>query len=96
MIWLWLALPLAAWVGILIFDFVEGKTYLHDRLDEWRLARSDLEEMDRAWAENPNRSDVVFSLTTIPSRLEHIESTLKTLLRTASGGRSSRWCRTTA
>lgn len=81
MIWLWLAVPAAAWVGILIFDFVEGKTYLHDRWDEWRLVRSDLEEMDRAWAENPNRSDVVFSLTTIPSRLEHIDSTLMTLLR---------------
>jgi hypothetical protein len=81
MIWLWLVVPAAAWVGILIFDFVEGKTYLHDRWDEWRLVRSDLEEMDRAWAENPNRSDVVFSLTTIPSRLEHIDSTLMTLLR---------------
>ena len=81
MIWLWLAVPAAVWVGILIFDFVEGKTFNHDWLDERRMGSSDLSEMDRAWAENQNRSDVVFSLTTIPSRLEHIESTIKTLLR---------------
>ena len=81
MIWLWLALPVAVWLGIVIFDFVEGKTLVHDLLDERRIARSDLAELDRAWAENPNRSDVVFSMTTIPSRLEHIESTIKTLLR---------------
>lgn len=81
MVWLWLAIPLAIWLGVAIFDFIEGKTVIHDLLDERAIARSDLAELDRAWASNPNRSDIVFSLTTIPSRIQHIEGTLKTLMR---------------
>ena len=79
--WLWLALPGALLAFVAIYDFIEGKTLVHDTLDEWRLARTDLHALDRAWAANPHRSDVVVSLTTIPSRLPHLEDTLKSLLR---------------
>jgi len=79
--WLALAIPAAILAFIGIYNFIEGKTLVHDTLDEWRLARTELRDLDRAWSENPNRSDAVFSLTTIPSRLSHIDDTLKSLLR---------------
>lgn len=79
--WLWLAVPAAVLAFIGIYNFIEGKTLVHDTLDEWKLSRASLQELDRAWAANPNRSDAVFSLTTIPSRLPHIDDTLKSLLR---------------
>ena len=78
--WL-LAIPAVVLLGIAIYNFIEGKTLVHDTIDEWRLARADIRDLDRAWAANPNRSDVVFSLTTIPSRIEHIDDTLKSLMR---------------
>lgn len=81
MLWFWLAIPVAIWLAVAIFDFVEGKTLVHDLLDERAIARADLAEMDRAWAANPDRSDIVFSLTSIPSRLQYIDGTLKTLMR---------------
>ncbi len=79
--WLLLAIPAAVLTLVGIYDFIEGKTLVHDTLDEWRLSRASLQDLDRAWAANPNRSDVVVSLTTIPSRIPHIEDTLKSLLR---------------
>lgn len=88
--WLLLAIPAALLAFVGIYDFIEGKTLVHDTLDEWRLARTSLRELDRAWAENPNRSDAVFSLTTIPSRLDHIEDTLKSLLRQSLAPREIR------
>lgn len=88
--WFWLAIPGAMLAFIGIYNFIEGKTLVHDTLDEWRLARSDLRELDRRWAAHPHRSDVVFSLTTIPSRLEHIDETLKSLLRQSLAPREIR------
>jgi hypothetical protein len=88
--WLGVAIPVAILAFIGIYNFIEGKTLVHDTLDEWRLSRASLEELDRAWAANPNRSDAVFSLTTIPSRLAHIEDTLKSLLRQSLAPREIR------
>lgn len=81
MLWPWIAIPAGIAVVIWLYNFIEGKTLVRDMLDEWKLARTPLEELDRQWASNPDRSDIVVSLTTIPSRIEHIELTLKSLMR---------------
>jgi hypothetical protein len=79
-----MALLFAVCVGfaaIKLYDFFEGETLVADLLDEFRLSRADLVTLDRFWAENPNRSDCVVTLTTIPSRLPLIATTLKSLMR---------------
>lgn len=67
--------------AIKIHDFFEGETLLRDVADEIALSRRTLSELDRAWAQNPRRSDAIISLTSIPSRLPLIERTLKSLMR---------------
>ena len=62
-------------------DLFEGETFLGDCLDEFRLARASLAELDAFWAQNPSRSECLVTLTTIPSRLPHIAATLKSLMR---------------
>jgi hypothetical protein len=81
MTWLWLGIPAGIAVSIWLYNFIEGKTLVHDTLDEVRLSRASLRDLDRAWAANENRTNAVFSLTTIPSRLPYLEDTLKSLLR---------------
>jgi len=67
--------------AVKIRDFLEGETLVRDCLDEFRLARAGLAELDAFWAQNPSRSDCLVSLTTIPSRLPHMAATLKSLMR---------------
>lgn len=45
------------------------------------MARSDIAVLDRACQANPDRSDVIVSLTTLPSRLPMIDDALKSLFR---------------
>lgn len=71
----------AAVMAVKIHDFFEGETLIHDIIDEIRLSRTSLAELDRAWASNPRRCDAIVSLTSIPSRLPLIERTLKSLMR---------------
>jgi len=71
----------AAATAVAIHDFFEGETLIHDVVDELRLSRMSLAELDRAWAQNPRRSEAIVSLTSIPSRLPLIERTLKSLMR---------------
>ncbi|MFT3671395.1 hypothetical protein [Aestuariivirga sp.] len=71
----------AAWLALLIYNFFEGETLLRDLIDEVRLSRTSLTALDKTWARNPEKSDVIVSLSTIPSRLPHIAPTLKSLLR---------------
>jgi hypothetical protein len=75
------ATALASIVAIKLHDFFEGETLVADLLDEFRVSRAGLAALDRFWAENPNRSDCIVTLTTIPSRLPHIATTLKSLMR---------------
>ncbi len=81
MLWLWIAIPAGIGIAIWLYNFIEGKTLVRDTLDEAQLLRASLKDLDRKWAQNPNRSDIAISLTTIPSRLPHLEDTLKSLLR---------------
>jgi hypothetical protein len=69
------------YAAIKLHDFFEGETLVSDCLDEFRLSRAELAALDRFWADNANRSDCIVTLTTIPSRLPHIGTTLKSLLR---------------
>lgn len=79
---IWILLGLAACVAALwVYNFMEGQTLLRDCLDEARLARSDIAALDAAWAAAPQRSACVISLTSLPSRLPFIATTLKSLLR---------------
>ena len=75
-----IALVLVA-AAIAAHDFLHGQRLIPDLWEEWRTARADLGALDRANQARAERSDVIVSLTTIPSRLPHIEDTLKSLLR---------------
>ena len=68
-------------IAFVVRDFFEGETFLRDCLDEFRLARTSIAELDAFWAQNPSRSECLVTLTTIPSRLPHIAATLKSLMR---------------
>ncbi len=63
-----------------IHRFFEGEHLLLDILDERRLTGADISQLDKQCLQNPDRSDIVVSLTTIPSRLPFIEGSLKSLL----------------
>lgn len=67
-------------VRIRIHDFLTGSRLIQEFLDELTLSTQTLIAGDAFWARNPNRSDVIVCLTTIPSRVAHIEDTLKSLL----------------
>ena len=71
----------AAAAAVKIHDFFEGETLVRDVADEVALSRRTLAGLDRFWAQNPQRSDAIISLTSIPSRLPLIERTLKSLMR---------------
>jgi hypothetical protein len=68
-------------VSVAIHDFFEGETLIHDCADEWQLGRRSLADFDQVWQRNPQRTDAIVSLTSIPSRLGLIDRTLKSLLR---------------
>jgi len=74
------ALSIAAG-AVWLYDLLEGERLLQDLVDEVRLAAADLHTLDRRWAANPRRSNIVVTLSSIPSRVPHLHTTLKSLLR---------------
>jgi hypothetical protein len=64
-----------------IYESYSGEQPVADLLYDLRLRRADLQALDRRSAANPARSDLVVSLTTLPSRIERLDLTLKSLLR---------------
>lgn len=75
------ALLLAAlWLGFWLHHIFEGEWLPHDLMREWRLSRRSLTALDDSWARTTDRSDIVISLTTTPSRIALLEHTLKSLL----------------
>lgn len=80
MIWLAVigALALGGYLAACHFT---GENLLATWWDEWRLGRTSLARLDAACAANPRASGVVVTLTTIPSRIEALAPTLKSLLR---------------
>ncbi len=81
MIWFLAGLAALFAVCVWAYNFLEGETLIRDLFDEARLSRTDLNALDAAWAAAPSRSDCVVSLTSLPSRLPYIATTLKSLLR---------------
>lgn len=57
----------------------EGERWGVDVLREWRLSRLSLTQADQRW-QAAETSDIIVTLTTIPSRIEHIGTTLKGLM----------------
>lgn len=80
MLWPWLMLPLLLGASIWTYNFFEGERLIRDLWYEGRLAHVDIAALDRAWAARANRSQIIVSLTTIPSRIDLIGDTLKSLL----------------
>jgi hypothetical protein len=71
----------ATWAAERIYNFFEGEHLCADLIDEIRLRRRDIADLDRSWAKNPRRSSAIVTLTTIPSRMHLIADTLKSLMR---------------
>jgi hypothetical protein len=79
---LWIAiLGGAVLAGYALACYFTAENLLATWVDEWRLRRLSLEELDQACARLPRNSGLIVTLTTIPSRLEAIAPTLKSLLR---------------
>ncbi|MDF0599504.1 hypothetical protein P1J78_02060 [Psychromarinibacter sp. C21-152] len=80
---LWILLPLTvlalAALALYLHHLFEGECLPADLWREWKLARMDLATLDRRW-EKAERSEIVVTLTTTPSRIALLEPTLKSLL----------------
>jgi len=61
-------------------------------VDECRLRRQAIRDLDRNCASNPRDSGIVVTLTSIPSRLPALAPTLKSLLRQTARPREIRVC----
>ena len=83
----------AAW-GIVIFTgftafaiwlhrLLDGRNFLLDAWERFRLGRKSLTEWDTHRLANQNQTDIIVSLTTIPERIDKISDTLKSLFAQA-------------
>ena len=89
----WIALlGVAALTGYGLACFFTAENLLTTWVDEWRLRRIALEEFDRVCAGQPANSGLIVTLTTIPSRLETLAPTLKSLLRQSMRPAEIRLC----
>jgi hypothetical protein len=68
-------------VGVLIYNFFEGETLVSDLLLTRKLLKSSLTKLDDRASKHHDKSEIVISLTTLPSRIGHIDLTLKSLLQ---------------
>ena len=71
---------LAPVAAIAAYNRIEGVNLIGDALYEYRLRRIPLEEADAACRSNPQVAEIIVCLTTTPTRIEHIDTTLKSLL----------------
>lgn len=77
---------LAGLVGLVLLAAVvhrrlAGTWPLVPEVDEWTLRRTPWDQLVRGFEANPRRSPLVVCLTSIPSRIENLQPTLKSLLR---------------
>lgn len=81
---MWYVVPVsllaATLLGVKLWDIFHGRNVLIEVGQEVALMRRSLAELDAFCQSNPNRSDVIVSLTTLPSRLPMIGDTIKSLL----------------
>ncbi len=67
-------------LGLWLHHLFEGERLPADLWREWRLSRVPLAELDRRWAAATDRSGIVVTLTSTPSRLPLMGPALKSLL----------------
>lgn len=72
-------MALAAGLGTGVYNFLSGRRFWSDSWDQWRLVSADLDHFEAVWRQRP-RSPIIACLTTIPSRLPHLDLTFKSLL----------------
>ncbi len=65
---------------IQIFNFLSGKKFIRDYIHYFLTTRKSLSYWDDYCSNNPNKSDVIVSFSTIPSRITEIIPTIKSLL----------------
>jgi len=86
MIWLLLAAAGVA-AGLAVYERFAGEHPLLDAWYEIRLRRKTLATLDQCNLDRRRRSDVIVTLTTLPSRIDRIGPTIKSLLnQTVSPG----------
>jgi hypothetical protein len=75
-------LPILVVATLLVaaYNLLSGRNFILDLRDRIRLRSRSIEEWYDFWEKNPDRSEIVVCLTTIPSRIGEIEGTLKSLL----------------
>ena len=66
--------------ALLLYEHYAGENPILDTVYDLRLRRLDLDALDRFCVTNRRRSDVIVSLTTLPSRVDRLPLTLKSLL----------------
>lgn len=67
-------------VVLAVYNRIEGVRLVRDAITEWRLRRLPLAKAVAQFKANPRVADVVVCLTTIPSRVDRLDLTLKSLL----------------
>lgn len=82
----------AAASGWLAACHLTGENLAAAALDEWRLTRASLNDLDTHCARNPCDSGLVVTLTSIPSRIGLLDLTLKSLMRQTARPREIRLC----
>lgn len=66
-------------LGVAGYNYLSGRSLLHDSWDQLRLVSQPLDYWETVWRSRPP-TQVIACLTTIPSRLPHLALTLKSLL----------------
>jgi len=92
MLWFLAGALLLLLAGYALASRLTGENLLAAWRDERHLRRAPLAGLARANAANPRHSGLVVSLTTIPSRLPRLETTLKSLLRQTAPPAEIRLC----
>ena len=67
-------------IGLFVFEHYAGENPLLDSLYEMRLRRQDLGTLERRRTGNQRRTDAIVTLTTLPSRIDRMGPTIKSLL----------------
>ena len=80
-VWVISTVVAAVVIALFLHRLFEGEALLLDLVDEFHLKRRNLQEVEALYFANPNRSDAIISLTTIPSRIGFLDQTIKSLLR---------------
>ncbi|MEP4532912.1 MAG: hypothetical protein ABJ004_07495 [Cyclobacteriaceae bacterium] len=68
------------WLAISCYNFLSGRKLIRDLIHYYLLKTRTLNEWDQYCTANPNKTEIIISLSTIPNRIGLIVPTLKSLL----------------